>query len=150
MRSGKLLAYDTDLVTFPVTKTRASIHRDQATGAVQVTLPGDVLFAIDSAELSPDATTALGDALNAIRQARAASIVVDGHTDNTGDDDRNQALSLERAQTVANWLVAHGVPQPLVSAHGWGSSRPIASNDDPAGRQRNRRAEITIVAHSRA
>ena len=73
-------------------------------------------------------------------------LAVTGHTDNRGDEQHNKALSLERAQAVAAYLVSRGVPLERVSATGAGSSEPIASNDTAWGRVRNRRIEFELRA----
>jgi outer membrane protein OmpA-like peptidoglycan-associated protein len=140
---GALVSYDSDLVTYPVTKTRPVVQR--TAGTIRTTLPADVLFAVDAAELSPEAIAFLGDVVTTIQQSHPTALVVEGNTDSTGSDDHNRTLSVARAQAVANWLVARGVPQQLITVNGLGSSRPLASNNDPVGRQRNRRVEIILT-----
>ena len=76
-------------------------------------------------------------------------MLIEGHTDGKGGDQYNQRLSEQRADSVRRWLVEHGVTTPMTT-HGWGRTRPIAPNikpngaDDPDGRQKNRRVEITV------
>jgi outer membrane protein OmpA-like peptidoglycan-associated protein len=72
-------------------------------------------------------------------------VEVAGHTDSTGSDDYNQALSERRAASVAAYLTSRGVTSERLMAVGGGEKYPVASNDTPAGRQLNRRVEITIV-----
>src|SRR5258706_550973 len=73
-------------------------------------------------------------------------VQINGHTDNTGDASTNKALSLKRANAVVDFLVSKGVDQSRVSAKGYGSERPIVSNDDETGgREINRRTEIEVV-----
>ena len=72
-------------------------------------------------------------------------IEVGGHTDNTGDDQANLALSLARAEAVANFLVEAGVPQERLVPTGYGELQPVDSNDTEAGRANNRRTEIKII-----
>ena len=69
-------------------------------------------------------------------------IIVEGHTDSIGGRDFNLNLSLRRAQSVKNFLVSQGVRASLISIDGYGYSRPVASNNSPEGRQRNRRVEV--------
>jgi outer membrane protein OmpA-like peptidoglycan-associated protein len=73
-------------------------------------------------------------------------VQINGHTDNTGNASSNQVLSLKRATAVVDYLVSHGVAANRLSAKGYGSQRPIVSNDDETGgRQLNRRTEIEII-----
>lgn len=73
-------------------------------------------------------------------------VQINGHTDNTGDAPANKSLSLKRANAVVDFLISKGVDQSRVSAKGYGSERPIVSNDDESGgREINRRTEIEVV-----
>ncbi len=72
-------------------------------------------------------------------------INVYGHTDSTGSDQYNQALSQRRANAVSSYLATQGVSQQRMIAQGFGESRPIADNGSEAGRAQNRRVEIQIV-----
>jgi outer membrane protein OmpA-like peptidoglycan-associated protein/tetratricopeptide (TPR) repeat protein len=73
-------------------------------------------------------------------------VQINGHTDNTGNAATNKALSLKRATSVVDYLVSHGIASTRVSAKGYGSERPIVSNDDEqSGRELNRRTEIEIT-----
>jgi outer membrane protein OmpA-like peptidoglycan-associated protein len=71
-------------------------------------------------------------------------IDINGHTDSTGSQQHNQALSERRAASVANYLGARGVDQRRISTLGFGPSQPIASNATPDGRAQNRRVEVLI------
>ncbi len=73
------------------------------------------------------------------------SIILTGHTDNTGTTAANMNLSRERALSVKNYLVGKGVAKTRIEAQGMGESKPIASNDTEEGRQKNRRTEISII-----
>jgi outer membrane protein OmpA-like peptidoglycan-associated protein len=73
-------------------------------------------------------------------------VQINGHTDNTGDATTNKSLSLKRANAVVDYLISKGVDQARVTAKGYGSERPIVSNDDESGgREVNRRTEIEVV-----
>lgn len=78
-------------------------------------------------------------------------IVVAGHTDNTGNPQLNQTLSLKRAEAVRNWMRDAGdVPESCFAVQGYGESRPVATNDTPEGRTLNRRVEISLVPQANA
>jgi outer membrane protein OmpA-like peptidoglycan-associated protein len=68
-----------------------------------------------------------------------------GHTDSTGSDEYNQALSQRRAQAVADYLGSRGVARARMGLRGYGESQPIASNDTEEGKAQNRRVEIKVV-----
>lgn len=94
--------------------------------------------------LTSSAKTELTVIANAIKACPDARVTVIGHTDNTGSDAVNVPLSDNRARSVADYLVAQGVPPGSVSSRGEGSSAPVASNDTADGRAQNRRTEITV------
>ena len=77
-------------------------------------------------------------------------IVVEGHTDDGGPADRNLQLSDDRAHMVREALLERGVEGSRVEAIGYGESRPVASNNRPKGRAKNRRVEFMIVPQSEA
>lgn len=85
------------------------------------------------------------DRLASFLKTSAVSIELAGHTDNIGSDADNIQLSQNRVNSVRNYLVEKGIPASRLVAKGYGESRPLASNDDEAGRQNNRRVEFMIV-----
>ncbi|MGA0839597.1 MAG: OmpA family protein, partial [Pseudomonadales bacterium] len=84
---------------------------------------------------------------SALAEFPEAPIVVEGHTDSFGSDTSNQTRAQTRANAVLQYLAAAGVISPVTStALGFGESRPVASNETPEGRRRNRRIDILIHA----
>ncbi|HEB06265.1 hypothetical protein LCGC14_0190890 [marine sediment metagenome] len=115
------------------------------TRAPDVTLSADALFAINSAELGLDARQALTNLADEIKgRTGLARIFIAGHADTTGTDAINDPLSQRRADSVARFLVEQGVDQNLIQTAGYGSNRPVASNDTVEGRSQNRRVEVTL------
>ena len=117
---------------------------------IRIELQADVLFDFDKADLKPEAETSLGKVAEVVR-AQPGQVTVEGHTDSKGADAYNQRLSESRAASVKDWLVRKGSVAPTrITTRGFGRTRPVAPNakpdgsDDPEGRQRNRRVEITI------
>lgn len=109
------------------------------------------LFDSGKADLKPGSTKMLINSLVGIKAKPGWLIVVSGHTDNTGTPPRNQLLSLKRAEAVRNWMRDTGdVPESCFAVQGYGDSRPIATNDTPAGRALNRRVEITLIPQADA
>lgn len=82
----------------------------------------------------------------AIRRFPGASVIVEGHTDSQGSDQKNQVLSEERAAAVREYLIANtGLSSSQISSVGYGESRPVASNETREGRSKNRRIDVVII-----
>lgn len=101
-----------------------------------------ILFDVDSDVLRPESTPVLDQIRRTMSQHEDLSIVIEGHTDSTGDDDHNQDLSERRAQAVVNWLVGQEIDASRLTGVGMGESDPVADNGTLDGRQENRRVVI--------
>ncbi|MNZ22711.1 putative lipoprotein YiaD precursor [compost metagenome] len=109
------------------------------------------LFASGSAELKPGSTKVLINALVDIKAQPGWLIVIAGHTDATGDPQRNLLLSRARAGAVRDWMQRMGdIPDSCFAVQGFGSDQPLSSNDTPEGRAANRRVDIRLVPESGA
>jgi outer membrane protein OmpA-like peptidoglycan-associated protein len=104
----------------------------------------DVLFDTGHYSLKPGAREKLAKVAGILIAYPGLNIEVGGYTDNVGGDDMNMRLSENRAGTVRNYLVEQGVATSSVSAKGYGNTLPVASNDNAAGRQENRRVELVV------
>jgi outer membrane protein OmpA-like peptidoglycan-associated protein len=113
------------------------------TGAGRYTL-GEGVFAAGRADLTAAAAAQLDEAAAFVAAAPGRRARIEGHTDSRGSANLNQALSQQRAEAVRDALVARGVEASRLVAVGRGSDRPVASNDTPEGRARNRRVEIIL------
>jgi outer membrane protein OmpA-like peptidoglycan-associated protein len=109
-----------------------------------ITLSGNVLFASGKSQLLPGAQSGLSQIAEALKAQNDTTLLVEGHTDSTGNDATNQALSKARAEAVQSYLVSRGFPAQRITAVGLGSSRPVADNKTPEGRANNRRVEIVV------
>ena len=110
-----------------------------------ITLSGSVIFASGKSALLPSARNKLSEVASALASSDPkAKIVVEGHTDSSGSEETNRALSLERANAVRDALVSSGVAAERISVEGFGEARPIADNSSQAGRANNRRVEIVL------
>lgn len=105
---------------------------------------GDVLFDVDHSALRPEGLLLVKRLALVLNEFPQRNALVEGHTDSTGSDDHNQALSSQRAEAVRSALLQQGVASPRISAQGYGESAPLSSNDTAAGRQMNRRVEIVL------
>jgi outer membrane protein OmpA-like peptidoglycan-associated protein len=115
---------------------------------ILVHFDSDVLFAVDSASLGGGAQGTLSQVAQVLHDYPKTAVVVHGHTDATGSEAHNQALSERRAGSVESFLISRGVGSSRMSAVGSGESLPVASNDTEYGRQQNRRVEILLKARA--
>ena len=116
--------------------------RDSARGLI-VSM-SDVLFDTGKYSLKPGAREKLAKVAGILLAYPGLNIEVGGYTDNVGGNEMNQILSENRASSVRDYLVNQGVAINSVSARGFGNALPVASNDNSAGRQQNRRVELLV------
>jgi outer membrane protein OmpA-like peptidoglycan-associated protein len=105
---------------------------------------GDVLFETGKYELKPEARERLARVSGILLAYSSLKVAIEGHTDSTGSDEFNQRLSEQRAEAVRDYLVSQGVAAGGITARGFGSMQPVASNDTAEGRQHNRRVELVL------
>lgn len=116
---------------------------------VHIAMSADVLFDFDKAELRKESRPELEKLAAVLKEYPNATARIEGHADGKGDAAYNQKLSERRAEAIRKWLENEGVKTRL-SSKGWGKTKPVAPNvrpdgtDDPQGRQKNRRVEITL------
>ena len=108
-----------------------------------ITLDSGILFDVDKYDVRPEAKRALASLATVLKEADVKAFEVDGHTDSDAGDKHNQVLSENRANAVKDFLTSQGITAEI-TIKGYGKTRPIASNDTPEGKQKNRRVEIII------
>ena len=117
-------------------------------GRMVLQLPNDVLFDSGRTELKPAGRVALEKVATVLKTVHGHDFAVAGHTDNvpieTPQFPSNWELSTARALVVVHLLIAHGVDPTMLNAAGFGEFDPVASNDSPTGRAKNRRTELTL------
>ncbi|MBA4142391.1 MAG: OmpA family protein [Nitrosospira sp.] len=123
------------------------LNAKQTDRGMVVTL-GDVLFDTNEAQLKSGGVRAVQKVADALKQYPQRTIIIEGFTDSTGSDSYNQQLSERRANAVRDALVSMGISADRINARGLGESFPVASNESNAGRQMNRRVEITFSDES--
>ena len=116
--------------------------RDSARGLI-VNM-SDVLFDTGQYSLKPGAREKLAKVAGILLAYPGINVQVGGYTDNVGNDDMNQTLSEHRAGSVRDYLIESGVNSNSVTAQGYGNTQPVATNDNPTGRQQNRRVELVV------
>ena len=131
-------------VTLQLDKARVTLTK------AEVVIGEKIPFDLDQATIRPEAQPLLAELANTlIANARLVKVQVQGHTDPTGGLAYNLDLSQRRAEAVRDALVALGVPPERLLAAGFGAAQPIASNDDEAGRQANRRVSFMVLEQGR-
>jgi chemotaxis protein MotB len=124
----------------------------QQTQQNMFTIAADLLFAPGNFDITPNGQAALNDIAGKLRNLKNSKIVVYGYTDDqkVGESLKKQGintnldLSSKRADTVADYLRAHGIDPNILSAKGRGDTHPIAPNTTASGRAQNRRIEIVV------
>ena len=139
---------------------RAQMQQATAGTGVQVTqtadnqlklnVPNDISFATNSAAIEPRLRPILDQFAQGLGQQPGMQVSIVGYTDSTGNDAINNPLSLERANSVRDYLAGRGVNPGIVRTEGRGSHDPIASNATEAGRAQNRRVEIYLAERATA
>lgn len=107
----------------------------------------NIFFDIGKASLRSESNAELDRLVKLLKDVPSLKVEISGHTDNTGSASLNDQLSQSRAEAVVNYLKGKGISADRLSAKGYGSSRPVASNDNATGRQENRRTEFEIIGN---
>ena len=137
-----------------VSQQELDLRRESAGTGVDVIRSGDMLFVrlpssgtfnVGRADISPQAVATLGEIGLTLKKYNRSLVDVLGHTDSTGTEAGNKALSEKRAQSVAAMLRSRGVAPARIATRGYGSSQPIGDNGTDPGRALNRRVEIKVV-----
>ena len=115
-----------------------------ADNRLKLEIPSDISFDTGRADIKPNFRPVLDRFATTLNQNPAAYVTIIGHTDSTGGDAINQPLSLDRAASTRSYLAGLGVASSRITVEGRAAHEPIASNDNPAGRARNRRVEIYV------
>ncbi|MGE0771127.1 MAG: OmpA family protein [Cyclobacteriaceae bacterium] len=105
----------------------------------------NIYFDFDKTTLKSESYVELNKVVDFLRQNPSVEIEISGHTDNKGSDTYNESLSQGRSQAVVDYLISQGIESYRLSAHGYGESKPIDTNDTDEGRANNRRVEFTIL-----
>jgi len=132
-----------DMRTALASSEAASVRREG--DLLSVMFKSDMTFDVNSATVRPGLYAEIDRVANVMQQYPQTLIRVEGHTDSTGSDEYNMTLSKRRAQAVGDLLIQRNVSSARIELVGYGETAPIASNENEAGRQMNRRVEIKIA-----
>ena len=136
-------AQDAEARTRMLEAQLADMEAKKTARGMVITL-GDVLFDTNQAQLKSGGIRNLQKLAEFVRQYPQRKMMIEGFTDSTGSDVRNQELSEQRANSVRSALLDMGVSNERIMTRGYGPAYPVASNDNAAGRQLNRRVEIIV------
>ena len=114
---------------------------------IKVTFDSGILFNFDSAELTPSARKNIESLASTLKKYEDTNILIEGHTDSQGNEQYNQKLSEQRAESVAKSLSQLGIRNIRMKEIGYGENQPVADNSTEQGRQQNRRVEVAIFAN---
>jgi outer membrane protein OmpA-like peptidoglycan-associated protein len=115
-----------------------------ANNELKLAIPSDISFDVGRSAIKPNFSPVLDPFASGLRNNPNADVRIIGHTDSTGTDAINNPLSIERAASTRDYLVARGVPAGSIRTEGRGAREPIADNNTDAGRAQNRRVEIYV------
>lgn len=113
-------------------------------GFAQTTVKSAILFDYDKFFINQSSQKILDSVYAKIKYKKIKSIIISGHTDSDGSDAYNVTLSENRAKTASDFFTSKGISKSLIKLEYFGEGKPIATNDDAAGKQKNRRSEISI------
>ena len=118
-------------------------HSSRAPGGRQMRPP--TMIHVDKMRiLEKNCLKELDHVVDVLKADSTLKLVIQGHTDSEGTDERNAALSVRRAMAVKKYLMAQGIAEDRLETHGYGSHRPIASNETAEGMAQNRRVEMVL------
>jgi outer membrane protein OmpA-like peptidoglycan-associated protein len=124
---------------------KKDLAMQESGGTITMNLQGDVLFDFDKSELRPEAKEGLDKVAAVIAAFPESNVLIEGYTDSKGSPKANLALSKKRAESVKEWLVKQkDISADIITTEGLGETKPIAPNDNPEDRQKNRRVTITV------
>ncbi|WP_153099783.1 OmpA family protein [Paraburkholderia hayleyella] len=121
---------------------------EQPDGSLKLNIPSSVTFATNSYAIKPSFAPVLDQVAQTLAQNPEITAQVVGYTDSTGRPAYNQTLSVNRAQSVTNYLAQRGIAAQRLSAEGRGETQPVGDNNTEAGRAQNRRVEVFLRAVS--
>src|SRR5450432_2102745 len=128
-----------------ILESRRRLHVTEDAHAIHIRLGSEVLFDSGKSALRPEAATSLQRLAELLLGEPGLPVSIEGHTDNEGSAQHNQTLSEQRAEAVKQWLATTGrVSGDCIATRGFGATKPVVSNASVAGRQKNRRVEISI------
>lgn len=145
--AGALIGRRMDKQAEELRKDLEGAHVERVGEGILITFESGLVFDLESYSLKEETKTNLTELAATLKKYDDTNILIEGHTDNSGEDVYNQKLSENRADAVENYLVSQGIKDSRVTTKGYGEKQPLDSNETDAGRQKNRRVEVAIYAN---
>jgi outer membrane protein OmpA-like peptidoglycan-associated protein len=143
---GAIIGHQMDQQAKEIHQTIPAANVARVGEGMDVTFASAALFNENSAVLSEQARSNLTSLAQSLQKYPNTNVLIVGHTDSTGTNAENMALSERRAEAAKNYLVSQGVARSRIRAEGRGSAEPVAPSDNEVDRERNRRIEVAIYA----
>lgn len=147
--TGALIGRQMDKQAEELKKDLEGAKVERVGEGILVTFDSGLLFKTNSSELNPTTKANLTDLAGTLNKYDDTNILIEGHTDNTGEEPYNQRLSERRAAEVESYLVTQGVDGGRLTTRGYGEEQPLSANDSETGRATNRRVEVAIYANEK-
>lgn len=112
---------------------------------IRLSIPGNITFATGKSNIVTDFYPVLNDVAKVLNRYEKTRLSIEGHTDSVGDEQYNQALSMQRANSVATYLTSVAVMTDRLQTIGFGESQPVVGNATAQERQQNRRVELRVL-----
>ena len=147
--AGNLIGKKMDNQAKDLKQAVPSAQVERVGEGIDLTFESGLMFSINSSEISDSYKNDLSGAAEVFNKYPETNIVIEGHTDDTGSDEYNMALSEKRAKAVKAFLVSKGVDASRLTEKWYGETQPKYPNDSEANRQKNRRVELAIFANDK-
>jgi len=148
-KAGNVSQIDSEISIAPMPKEpeppKKEVEVKQEERGLVINLSSKVLFDVGKSALKPEAQEALNKVTAILKTYSKNKVLIEGHTDSSGNKEKNMRLSLDRAQSVFEFFVNSGIDGARMQVFGFGSDRPVAPNNTERGKEQNRRVEIVIL-----
>lgn len=145
--AGAIIGRQMDKQAEELQRDLAGAHVERVGEGILITFESGMVFDTESYSLKNDTKANLDKLATTLKKYDDTNILIEGHTDDTGEDAYNQKLSENRADAVEDYLATQGIKNSRITTKGYGESQPLAENATADGRQKNRRVEVAIYAN---
>jgi len=145
--AGNLIGKKMDAQAKELKQAVPTAQVERAGEGIDLTFESGLMFKINSSDISDSYKSDLASAADVFTKYPETNIVIEGHTDDTGSDELNMALSEKRAKAVKAFLLSKGISEKRLTEKWYGETQPKYPNDSEANRQKNRRVELAIFAN---
>jgi outer membrane protein OmpA-like peptidoglycan-associated protein len=146
--AGNLIGKKMDAQAKELTQAVPTAQVARVGEGINMTFESALMFKINSSDISDAYKNDLSSAAEVFVKYPETNIIIEGHTDNSGNDDLNMSLSEKRAKAVSAYLISKGVAESRLTTKWYGETQPKYPNDTEENRQKNRRVELGIIAAS--